>query len=258
MPAEFAVLGVASIGSLLFYWQLVRKLAFDGAGRSQYFKDSDAAFALVLGGLFVYLIAGSAGATQKEVINTRFIILNCFIYFCIVMTIVSFLIIRDVDPRKVFGLWWRQGWKGVGAVLAALVVILPFIYLVQKVTALFFDAQNQPQEVFRYFLTHTALNERLPLVFMAVVVAPISEEIIFRGYLFGVARKYVGFWPAALVVSLLFAAFHLHLPALPGLFLLAMAFTLIYERAGSLWAPILMHAAFNSCSLIISIYWPNL
>ena len=45
-----------------------------------------------------------------------------------------------------------------------------------------------------------------------------------------------------LISASVFAAIHAHIPSLAGLFVLAVALTLVYEGAGSLWAPILMHS----------------
>ena len=93
---------------------------------------------------------------------------------------------------------------------------------------------------------------------MAVVVAPVAEEVVFRGYLYGVLRRYGGRIPAILVSSLLFAAIHVHLPSLLGLGVLAVILCLLYERTGSLWSTIAMHAAFNASTLVMLVLWPDL
>jgi membrane protease YdiL (CAAX protease family) len=93
---------------------------------------------------------------------------------------------------------------------------------------------------------------------MAVIVAPVAEEMIFRGYFYGVIRRYGGRIPAILISSLLFAAIHVHLPSFPGLFLLAVTLCFLYERTGSLWSNITMHAAFNASTIITLIFWPAL
>ena len=93
---------------------------------------------------------------------------------------------------------------------------------------------------------------------MAVIVAPVAEEIIFRGYFYGVIRRFGGRIPALLTSSLLFAAIHVHLPSIPGLFILAMILCFLYERTASLWAPIALHAAFNATTIVFLILWPEL
>ena len=96
-------------------------------------------------------------------------------------------------------------------------------------------------------------------VLIVVILAPVVEEAIFRGYVFGNLREY-GRWPAYLASCLLFAWVHVwpfvaagwdfsYLPLMvqyivPGL---VMAWT--FERAGSLWGSVLLHCAVNGLAV---------
>lgn len=84
------------------------------------------------------------------------------------------------------------------------------------------------------------------------VVAPIVEELLFRGYLFGKLRLGVGFLPSALATSLLFGAVHL-----PGgeslqwnvaidVFALSLVLCYLREKTGAVWAGIGLHMLKNS------------
>ena len=86
--------------------------------------------------------------------------------------------------------------------------------------------------------------------FSAIVVAPICEEVIFRGYLYGVAKRYCGPVAAALCTALIFAAAHASLVALLPLALFGLLLAWLYERTGSLWAPIAAHACFNAATVV--------
>lgn len=87
------------------------------------------------------------------------------------------------------------------------------------------------------------------MAFAAVVVAPLSEEIIFRGYLYPVAKRFGGV-PAAMVFSsLVFAAAHGSAVILLPLFVLALLMCWLYERTGSLWASISVHFLFNGATV---------
>jgi len=95
-------------------------------------------------------------------------------------------------------------------------------------------------------------------VLYAVAVAPASEELFFRGVLFRSIRDRHGFWPGALASSLAFGLIHyVPAPAVDTLLLMTvMVFTglglaLIYERQGSLWAPMAAHATFNVIGLAL-------
>jgi membrane protease YdiL (CAAX protease family) len=90
----------------------------------------------------------------------------------------------------------------------------------------------------------------LQMVIAAVCIAPVAEEILFRGYIYPVFKRTIGTVPAALGSALLFAAIHGNALGFPGLTLLALALTLAYEFTGSLAVPVFMHAWFNGLSLL--------
>jgi len=97
----------------------------------------------------------------------------------------------------------------------------------------------------------------LEIVFSAVIVAPLTEELLFRGLILrGLTRRY-GFLPAALVSSALFALSHLNL--VQGLPAFAVGFYLawLYRTTGTLWWPILGHGLFNGLSLLLALLFPD-
>jgi membrane protease YdiL (CAAX protease family) len=85
----------------------------------------------------------------------------------------------------------------------------------------------------------------------AVVIAPLVEETVFRGYFYPLVKVHAGAAAAALLTSAMFALSHGNLAVLPGLFLLSLALNLTYERFGSLWVSVGMHSVFNTVSLIL-------
>ncbi len=87
--------------------------------------------------------------------------------------------------------------------------------------------------------------------FSAIVVAPICEEIVFRGYLYGVAKRYCGPLAAAMSSALVFSAAHASLVALLPLALFGLLLAWLYERTGSIWAPIAVHACFNAATVVV-------
>jgi membrane protease YdiL (CAAX protease family) len=92
---------------------------------------------------------------------------------------------------------------------------------------------------------------RVYLGFFAVVLAPVAEEFIFRGMLYPFVKQ-LGQPRLALVgVNLLFAAIHLNAAAVVPLFVLALAFTWLYEHTDNLLSPIVAHSLFNTANLIL-------
>jgi len=87
------------------------------------------------------------------------------------------------------------------------------------------------------------------LVLATCVLAPVFEELFFRGFLYAAVRDRWGV-PAGLAVSsLLFASVHPGLPNQAATAVLGVAFAATYERSGTLAAPVTAHALFNGVQL---------
>jgi len=95
--------------------------------------------------------------------------------------------------------------------------------------------------------------------FLVVILAPIAEELLFRGVIFAPLRKKSRVLAYA-VSTLLFAFLHVHLHLFPGfspallLMLLpyipaGLALAWVYEKNGSIWATILLHSLMNLIAL---------
>lgn len=92
----------------------------------------------------------------------------------------------------------------------------------------------------------------LPLQFaLIVVLASVSEEVCFRGMLFGGLRQRLGRIPAALAAAAVFGALHATtgVSAVPPLIAFGFVLALLYEKTGSIWPPIILHALNNSLAL---------
>jgi len=87
----------------------------------------------------------------------------------------------------------------------------------------------------------------------AVLVAPVTEEVVFRGYLYPAARRFCGPLGGVLFSSLVFAAAHGNVVALAPLFLLAVLLCAIFEFTGSLWACIAVHFLFNGATVAMQL-----
>ena len=94
--------------------------------------------------------------------------------------------------------------------------------------------------------------QALPMiVFSAVIIAPLVEEVFFRGFLFAGFREKYGWKIAAGISSAFFALVHLQpLTALP-IFLLGYLFAYVYQRSNSLWLPILLHFSVNGFAFLL-------
>lgn len=86
----------------------------------------------------------------------------------------------------------------------------------------------------------------------AGILAPIAEELFFRGALFGWFRRRFDFRAAALASSLLFGLAHIDTAAVvASSFVFALAAAYLYERTQTLWVPIVMHITSNSFAVLV-------
>lgn len=91
----------------------------------------------------------------------------------------------------------------------------------------------------------------LAMMAMAGVVAPIGEEIAFRGLFFAWLDRRLGLVWALLISGLCFALLHGALALMPALFLVGIALALVYHYSGSVWPAIVAHGVFNSIMIVI-------
>ena len=88
---------------------------------------------------------------------------------------------------------------------------------------------------------------------VTTIVAPIFEETVFRGFLFGWLRGHIGWIPAAIVSGLVFSAFHVELALILPLWLLGIVLALVYEKSKSLFPGMLIHGLFNITGTVLII-----
>ena len=89
-------------------------------------------------------------------------------------------------------------------------------------------------------------------VLLIAVAAPFSEELCFRGMLFGGLRERLSTVPAALIAGVVFGLLHAltGLSAVPPLAILGVIFCLLYEKTGSIVPGMLLHVLNNSIALL--------
>lgn len=256
MPLQIPLLLIASILSLAFLRRAVPFALTNPCGfPAARWELPEKIFTSGLVLIFLALAVVSAGQKSGK-IDMGSLGASLVLYVALVLLVIGFLVFRDHDIRATFGLGVR-GWNW-RTITGWLLMFLPLVYFVQSLSYAFSSPDQGPQAIVEFLLKSSGWQARAAVFGIAVIAAPVTEELIFRGCLYGVLRKSSGRWPAIVVSSIVFALIHGHLPALPGLFLLAVGLALVYERCGSLWAPIAMHAAFNGLTIVAAIFLPDL
>jgi membrane protease YdiL (CAAX protease family) len=130
---------------------------------------------------------------------------------------------------------------------------LPVIALTKVVWEFLLKTFGLPlglQDVVTMFQDVAASGGTVAWVFMLVVVAPISEECIFRAGLFRFLLSRMSLRWAALISSVSFGLMHMNLFSFLPLTLLGVGLSLVYAKTGRLITPIILHMVFNLISVI--------
>ena len=92
----------------------------------------------------------------------------------------------------------------------------------------------------------------LLLALAVVALAPLCEELFFRGLIFRGLRGYWGLTPSLLVSGLLFGLFHFNLGVILPFTLIGIVFAWSNEQSGSIYTSIAAHGAVNSLSFVLT------
>ena len=164
--------------------------------------------------------------------------------------IAAFLRLRGFNLSAVAGFSKISFLRALSIGIVLLIAAYPLIAMADAITQRFLGAGSSRQSIVELFSGSSTIEQRMMIIFFAVAIAPPAEEFLFRFFLYGVLRRYVGRFLGLVSNALLFAAVHTHLPSFAPLFVLGSCFTLAYEWSGSILVSMTMHALFNSVSLI--------
>ena len=230
----------------IFYIGLLRRAFVTREARvsSEWFGPVDVAIALVLSLLLAWL-SFSALQAPAPVFTEESIWASLVGQALFAGIILTYIGAKRIPLREFFGLSSASIGKSMLTGFVLMLVIFSFVSLLANVH---FAPENE-QEAVKFFRENKSLQSRLLLGFMAVVVAPIAEEMVFRGLLYRVFRGYFGKMSAMFFTSVLFAAIHGNVAMLLPLTILAMGFAAALESTGSLFVSIVMHSTFNAISL---------
>ncbi len=119
------------------------------------------------------------------------------------------------------------------------------------------DYQIRQHQQLEVVARHPELMLRVLIFIGAAVIVPLFEELMFRGLIQTRVRSFFrttgGVWVAIALSSGLFAIMHEDPAHWPALFILGACMGYAYEKSGSLWRPIFIHAIFNGTSVIATM-----
>lgn len=168
--------------------------------------------------------------------------------------VIVLLRVRRIPWRSAFGWSARSSLKNALRGMLLLLGTMPLLMFYTLIYHVFLEALHQQpslQDVTSAIAEESAVPMQVYFAFLAVVLAPLFEEILFRGVALPVLAQRYGVGRAVLGVSLVFALIHGHIPSLVPLFLLSVALCLAYIYTESIITPMVMHSVFNAMTVTV-------
>lgn len=217
----------------------------------------EAFLASALGTLLLLNAIASFSIDGPVDLSARHLIANGLVSLGLLLFIWAFLRFRGFSVNELAGFNHLPMWRTLLTALVLLFAAYPLIFVADLLTQQLLGAPSSRQSIVEVFDQSSTLEQRILIIILAVAIAPLVEEFLFRFFLYGVLRRYAGRSVGLIVNSLLFAAVHAHVPSAAPLFVLGICFTLAYEWSGSILVPMAMHTLFNGLTLV-ALAFPEL
>jgi membrane protease YdiL (CAAX protease family) len=154
----------------------------------------------------------------------------------------------DGNPLAMLGLR-RCRWSAFGLALAAFGGYIVFAAIYAPLV------QPEQEDVTRELGIDEGGLAAVVAGLLIIAAAPLSEEIFFRGFMFGGLRRRMSLWPAAAIAAIIFGALHYTGPdsigVVPQLAVFGLLLAWLYEYTGSLWPPIFVHTLNNTIAFVV-------
>ena len=205
---------------------------------------------IVLGGM-IFLVATSAGLSEDAPgLNIG---LTVGQNVALVGAAFFFASTRGRPSATDFGLRATRLWSSVGLLIAVWVGF----FVLSGIWALALQLDQQ-QDLPEELGAKGPLVNVLAVVVLVTVIAPLGEELFFRGFFFGSLRNWHGPWLAAVLTGIAFGGIHASsspVGYLVPLMIFGAGLCMLYEWTGSLYPPIALHALNNSVALGANLGW---
>lgn len=195
-------------------------------------------------------LAGPAEALKSpEIRFISFLVGACTFHGAVILLAREFVRNQSTSWHEAFGMGASSLIRVLAFAIGTAILALPVTWVLTTLSATLLTwggIEPQVQQAVKTLQETRGTPERIIFALSAIVLAPIAEEVLFRGILYPAIRALdLRRW-ALWGTSLLFAAVHANLMTFIPLTLLALMLTYIYERTRDLRAPILAHSLFNA------------
>ena len=209
---------------------------------------------------FALMMALGLGGVKLEPTSTALLVVSTLVLHWAGLVAALWLLWRNSwSPRAAFGGSRLSVPLQIATGVLGYLALMPIIAVVSFVTIRFITVwnqsglpliQNEEQMILEFFQGGETFRLAYA-TFTAVILAPVAEEVLFRGIALPALARRMGTFTAVVIVSALFAAIHFHVAGFPVLFTLGVALAVAYLRTCSLLVPITLHTTFNLATVLI-------
>ena len=199
------------------------------------------------------IVAAAAGADVDDDVPPTLVVILTLLQSVILSGTAIFLAARSCPPKAWhFGLRRARFWPSLGWTAAGLAVFMVFVVVYSAI----FTPEGD-QSVTEDLGADESTLALIAAGLVVIVVAPIAEEFFVRGFFYRALRSRLGVLAAAGVDGLVFGLIHVTgsetLELIPVLVALGFMFCLVYERTGTLYSVIGLHALNNAIAYGVAV-----
>ncbi len=181
-----------------------------------------------------------------------------YIFTLVIVLGAPWLIRKSRTNQQELGVGRLPSWLDIGLAPAGFIVYLLVTAIITTLATSFIPGFDAAQTQETGFANLSYRYEYILAFVTLVIIAPLAEEILFRGYLFGKLRKYLPTWVSILVTSLLFGLIHGQWNVGVDVFALSLVLCTLREITGSIWAGVLLHMMKNALAYYLLFINPSL
>lgn len=125
------------------------------------------------------------------------------------------------------------------------------VMIIGVLIAMIYPVEPDLQDFAKILLMVDSYGELFLAVIMGVILAPIGEEIYFRGFLYPALRSRFGVTKGIIFTALFFSSMHFDLYRLIPIAAGGIGLTYLYEKSGNIWTNIIAHGVWNAIMIAL-------
>lgn len=211
------------------------------------------------GGLLLYI--PSLAAANESVVNTTFAVVGYGLG--LVLAIGMPYVWKSSISKRLLGVDRAISWRDIGFSLLAAPIYLVITYTISSVVVALWPALNSYDNQDLLFELTSSRSELLLVFFTLVILAPLAEELLFRGYLQGKLQNFLRIRWAVVLSALVFGVMHifgteLQLMVALDTFALGLVLATLRAQTGAIWSGVLLHAMKNGLAFYLLFINPSI